>query len=118
MKKCMECGTGFSEDGTSRKYCCKACALKAAGTQRIEWNTKHRVYRRAVIKCPLCGEAVKPSVSGSGYFQAKYHEECVVADIINTVRLGKALTKTQTSRKYRLGLTNKEIKELICNAAT
>ncbi len=118
MKRCRQCGAEFQEDGTSRKYCCKECAVKAAKNSRIEWNNHNRVYQRAVIKCPLCGREVAPVRIGDTVYQQKIHDDCVVSDIINTVKSGNKLTKLQESRKRRISLTNKQIKELILNAAT
>ena len=113
MKTCKMCGRQFEEDGTSRKYCCKECSRKAANAQKIEWNTANRTYTRAVAYCRICGKPVEPL----GHIRPRIHDECMIADILSTVSSGNNLSKTQLSRKYRLGLTNKEIRELL-NAVT
>lgn len=117
MKKCVICGKNFEENHTKRIYCSAACAKNAQTQQIRDWGSKNYHYTPRTIICSICGKPVEALEGPCGSRRIRFHTECLEDDIISTITSGKSLSKLQNGRKYRLGITNRDIKEM-CDADT
>lgn len=121
-KQCVICGKEFEPryNLVNRQKCCsRECSKKqhkiySKNYSRTEKERqRQRDWRKEHTKnhtlCRICG---KPTVAEYTRNKPHYHEECVVADCVETLRNGNKLSRAQYQRLYVKGYTMQEIYEI------
>ena len=112
---CPICGKDVERTSGAVKYCSEKC--------RNEGNQMHYELRMKQIKesyvpvqvmCKICGKPVLPERGTlRRYARKQIHEECVINDVINTVRNGERISSCQMTRLVTRGLCMEDIREEI-----
>lgn len=124
MKNCIICGKEFEPYYALRNKQV-TCGSKKCVTQRniqytksyyaIEENNKRRKLhqrRHGTAYCRICGKKIERNhdlnfrVSNS-----TMHDECVINDVLETLKKGEKLSSAQVQRIYQRGYTIKELRE-------
>jgi hypothetical protein len=123
QKTCIICGALFTphKNLINRQLCCSLeCSIKNRYEINKRWNSKpetierrHRKYRERTkdsVVCKICG---KPTEAVYTSHRTHYHDECIINEAIEIIKLGNKLTPAQYNRLFLRGYTLKYIAEIM-----
>lgn len=109
--KCVICGKDFIKNRKNQKTCCAECGRRL-NIDRI-LASYHRKKGQSVRRvCSICGKPIDYEAEPYGR-RARVHDECVMHDLICTVKAGKKLTAVQYNRMNRRNVSVKDLIEII-----
>lgn len=91
-KNCIVCGKPFIPGRKSQICCSKECG-KEQNKRRVmkNWYRNHNKEPHDNY-CKICGKKIEQAGN------RQLHEECVIQDILNTMKAGKKLSPIQAGR--------------------
>ena len=107
MRTCSVCGRLFDPIRYNQLTCSEECSRKR-NCERVKQNYKKNKDRTITRVCTICGKPIDYDKERSGRY-AKMHEECVMKDLLDTVRSGNRLTDRQYNRMIARALTTKDL---------
>lgn len=123
MKKCVICGKEYEPyagQETRQKTCSPECRQKYKSMYSNEYKKREYVKRASRIrmrkaiegrtKCRICGKPIFRDWE-LGRSTKTMHDECVFADIQETIQSGSELSNAQIQRLYARGYTLKEFRK-------
>lgn len=109
--KCSECGKEFKQNRYNQLTCSPECA-RLRNCRRVKDNF-HRYGRPTGPKrCTICGKVIDYEKENLRHY-ATMHEECLIGDLLDTVRQGHRLTDKQYNRMAARSLTTKDLIQMI-----
>ena len=112
MRTCTICGRLFDPIRYNQLTCSPECSRKR-NCERVKENYKRDKNKTVVLKvCTICGKPIDYDKERSRRY-AKMHDDCVMKDLLDTVRSGKRLTDKQYNRMIARALTTKDLIEMI-----
>lgn len=124
--KCPICGRESEQKQQNYIYCSDECREIGKKNQEKKWRKsrlenareyyrKHRMDRE--VRCIICGQNVTGYIVHDRLCRPRLHDECIIAEIIITLKKGEKINTTQMSRIATRGITLRSIrKEMKANA--
>ena len=107
MRKCTECGRMFDPVRYNQLTCSPQCA-KLRNCRRVKNNYAAYGKNTEPRRCTICGEFIDYSKENKRRY-ARMHEDCVIKDLLDTVRKGNRLTDLQYNRMKARCLNTKDL---------
>lgn len=108
MNECIICGKLFDPKRYNQITCCQECA-KQRNLNRVKDNYRKNVNNANRQKlCTVCGKPIDYAAENKRRY-AKMHEDCVLKDLLNTVKSGGKLSDKQYNRMMLRALTTKDL---------
>ena len=109
--KCSECGKEFKPKRYNQLTCSRECA-EARNRNRVKANFHKYGHRTGPKRCTICGKVIDYEKENLRRY-ATMHEECLIGDLLDTVRKGERLTDKQYNRMTARSLTTKDLIQMI-----
>lgn len=106
-KICSECGKEFTPRQGKQLTCSRECSV-IRNRNRVRDNYKKYGHKTEPKRCTICGEIIDFTKCDLKRY-ATMHEECVIKDLMDTVKTGKKLSETQYSRMSARGISTKDL---------
>ena len=108
MRNCSECGRLFDPIRYNQLTCSPECA-RARNRNRVKENYKKDKDKTKKLKvCTICGKPIDFDKERNRHY-ARMHEDCVMKDLLDTVRTGKRLTDKQYNRMMARCINTKDL---------
>lgn len=122
MKICVNCGKKFEPHHHRCKTCSAKCSEEHLKKRCEEYRKLEHVRKARAMNmrklidghviCRICGQPIfRNFIEGVHASVSVMHDECVFADIAETINSGNHLNNAQIQRLYSRGYTLKEFKE-------
>lgn len=106
-KICSECGKEFTPRTGKQLTCSRECSV-IRNRNRVRDNYKKYGHETKPKRCTICGEIIDYEKCGLRRY-ATMHEECLIKDLLDTVKRGDKLTDKQYNRMCARSLTTKDL---------
>lgn len=105
--KCVICGKDFEKIRKNQMTCSAECGRLRNISRVLE--AYHRNKGKAAARiCSICGKPIDYELEQFGR-RARVHDECVMRDLICTVKSGHKLTAVQYNRMSRRNISTKDL---------
>ena len=112
MRKCTVCGKMFDPIRYNQLTCSAECS-RIRNCERVKENYKKNKNKTVVLKvCTICGKPIDYDKERSRRY-ARMHEDCVINDLLDTVRSGHKLADKQYNRMIARALSTKDLIQMI-----
>ena len=111
IMKCSECGKEFKPKRYNQLTCSSECA-RLRNCRRVKSNYAKYGQATGPKRCTICGKVIDYEKENLRRY-ATMHEECLMGDLLDTLRRGDKLTDKQYNRMIARSLTTRDLIQMI-----